>query len=166
MKKILLCLAVLLALAIGGFALFNGYFYPALGMQGLTKQQHQEAIERAAKGFCASAGLTYQGFAPEPGMVKYRAVESGSEAYTWGAARCLTQDGRQRLVWIYLDWSSKRGLWLRNTSLVLADDDDEILYSPTFPGQLVRAATALSKIMRENARHVREARSAQDDRRS
>ena len=160
MKKALLALAVLLALALGGFALFNGYFYPPLGLDGLGKEQYQEAWERAAKGFCASAGLSYQGFAPEPGMLKYRTVDSGSEAYAWGTARCLTPDGRRRLAWIYLEWSSKRGLWLRNNSLVLADDDDEILYTPTFPGQLVRAGTALAKIMRENARHIREARQA------
>jgi len=158
MKKALLALAVLAALAIGSFAVFNGYFYPAMGMDGLAKEQYQEAWERAAKGFCASSGLTYQGFAPEPGMLKYRTVEAGSEAYVWGAARCLTRDGRQRLAWIYLEWSSKRKLWLRNYSLVLADDDDEILYTPVFPRQLIRATTALSKIMRENARHVREAR--------
>lgn len=158
MKKALLALAILVTLCIGAFAIFNGYFYPALGMKGLAKEQYQEAWVHAAKGFCATTGLVYQGYAPAPGMLKYRPVGSGSEAYVWGTAKCLTPDGRQRLVWVYLEWSSKRSLWLRNSSLILADDDDEILYTPTFPGQLVRAATALSKIMQENARHVREAR--------
>lgn len=160
MKRVLIVLAALVALSVGSFAVFNGYFYPALGMEGLAKEQYRQAWEGAAKGFCASADLVYQGFSPEPGMLKYRAVESGSEAYVWGTARCLTPDGRSRLVWIYLEWSSKRKLWLRNNSLILADDDDEILYTPVFPGQLTRATTALSKMMRENARHVREARLA------
>lgn len=152
MRKLLLALAAALALAIGSFAFFNGYVYPPHGLERLSKQDYEQAWEIAAKGFCSSSGLAYV----RPDFVKYRAVEAGDEAYAWGVARCETPEGRERLAWIYLEWSTKRRLWTRNYSLVLADDDDEVYYTPTFPGQYGRAATALSKIFKENARHVRE----------
>lgn len=152
MKRLLAGIAVVLALAVGGFAFFNGYVYPPHGLESFSRDQYAEAWEKAAKGFCASSELTFE----RPDFVKYRAVEHGREAYAWGVARCRTRDGRERLAWIYLEWSTKRDLWTRNYSLVLADDDDEVYYTPAFPGQWGRASTALSKIMKENARHVRE----------
>ena len=152
MKKLILAFLAVLALAIGSFAFFNAWVYPPLGLEDLGKDQYRTAWERAAKGFCASSGLEFQGDT----FIKYRPVESGDEAYCWGAALCRTADGRERLAWIYLEWSTKRKLWTRSYTLVLADDDDEAYFTPAFPKQLGRAATALSKIMGENARHVRE----------
>lgn len=156
MKRVLTALAVGLALAVAAFAVFNGYFYPAMGMRGFAKEQYPQAWEHVARGFCSSSSLEYERTA----MLKYHEVRSGSEAYCWGVASCRTPQGGERRAWIYLEWSSRRGLWLRNNLLVLADDDDEIYYSPTFPGQFVRAWTAIRKLMRENARHVREALAA------
>jgi len=152
MKKLLLCIAAVLALAIGSFAFFNGYIYPPHGLKQFAKQDYDKAWEKAARGFCSSSGLTYV----RPDFIKYRPVEAGDEAYAWGVARCTTPQGGERLAWIYLEWSTKRHLWTRNYSLVLADDDDEVYYTPTFPAQYGRASTALSKIFKENARHVRE----------
>ena len=156
MKRVLAVLALLLALAGGGFAFFNGFVYPPHGLESFSKDQYEAAWEKAAKGFCATSELTYV----RPDFVKYRKVENGKEAYAWGVALCHTRDGRERLAWIYLEWSTKRDLWTRNYSIVLADDDDEVYYSPTFPGQWGRASIALSKVMKENARHVREYLSA------
>lgn len=152
MKKPLLTLLAALALAIGGFAFFNGFVYPPSGLAEYPMDQYAKAWETAAKGFCVSSGLSYQ----RPDFVKFRKPDTGSEAYAWGVARCLTIDGRERLAWIYLEWSAKRHLWTRSYTLVLADDDDEIYYTPSFPGQFARAWIALAKIMKENARHVRE----------
>ena len=152
MKKILLALAALLALAIGSFAFFNAWVYPPMGLETLPKEDYRTAWERAARGFCASSGLSFE----RENFVKYRTVETGDEAYCWGTALCRTADGRERLAWIYLEWSAKRRLWTRSYTLVLADDDDEVYFTPSFPKQLGRAGTALSKIMGENARHVRE----------
>lgn len=152
MKKLLLALVGLLGLAVGSFAFFNGYVYPPFGLESYSREQFGPAWEKAARGFCLSSDLVYEG----ADFVKYRPVSAGSEAYAWGVARCRTPDGRQRLAWIYIEWSTKRHLWTRNYSLILADDDDEVYYTPTFPGQYRRASTALSKIFKENARHVRE----------
>lgn len=152
MKGLLIAVLAALGLAIGSFAFFNGYIYPPAGLEHLSKDQYAQAWEIAAKGFCASSDLSYV----RPDFLKHRVVEAGDEAYSWGVVRCLNREGRERLVWIYMEWSTKRHLWTRNHSLVLADDDDEVYYTPTFPGQYRRAATALSKIMKENARHVRE----------
>ncbi|GAB6037065.1 hypothetical protein JCM15519_16240 [Fundidesulfovibrio butyratiphilus] len=148
-----LCLAVVGALT---FAAFNAWFYPPHGIENLRKDQDFTAWERAAKDFCSSSGLTYQGV----DLYKFRKVDTGPEAYAWGTAKCLTPDGHERLAWIYLYWSTKRHLWMRNTLTVLADDDDEVYYSPTAPRQFDRARIALSKIMAENARRVREYRQA------
>lgn len=152
MKRALLSLLAVLVLAIGGFAVFNGYFYPPMGLHGLTPDQYEKAWDIAAKGFCSSSDLTFE----KADFIKFRKPETGAEAYVWGVARCLTKDGRERLAWIYLEWSYKRRLWTRSYTLVLADFDDEVYYTPAFPGQVRRATTALSKIMQENARHVRE----------
>lgn len=152
MKKLLLALLAVLVLAIGGFAFFNAWLYPPMGLETLSKEDYRAAWERAAKGFCASSGLSFV----SESFIKYRPVDSGDEAYAWGTALCRTADGRDRLAWIYLEWSTKRKLWTRSYTLVLADDDDEVYFTPMFPKQLGRASTALSKIMGENARHVRE----------
>lgn len=152
MKKPFIALAAVLALAIGGFAFFNAWVYPPHGLEDLRKEDYRTAWERAAKGFCASSGLAYLGDT----FIKHRTVQTGDEAYAWGTALCRTADGRDRLAWIYLEWSTKRKLWMRSYTLVLADDDDEVYFTPSFPKQLGRAGTALSKIMAENARHVRE----------
>lgn len=158
MKKLLVALLAVIALAIGSFAFFNGYVYPPFGLEKFSKEDYEKAWEAAAKGFCASSDLTYE----RPGFVKYRAVTRGNEAYAWGVALCRTRQGDERLAWIYLEWSTKRDLWTRSYTTVLADDDDEVYYTPTFPGQLRRASTALSKIMKENARHAREYLSARN----
>lgn len=152
-----IALASALGLVVVGalsFATFNAWFYPPHGIADLGKEQNFAAWEQAAKDFCASSGLTYQG----ADLYKFRTVGTGPEAYAWGTAKCLTSDGRDRLAWIYLDWSTKRRKWMRNTLTVLADDDDEVYYSPTYPKQFGRAWTALSKIMSENARRAREYR--------
>jgi len=157
-KKILCPALAVLALAVGGFAFFNGFIYPPSSLREFPQDQFAKAWETAAKGFCASSNLTYA----RPDFIKFRKPDAGSEAYVWGVARCHTMDGRERLAWIYLEWSTKRLVWTRSYTLVLADDDDEVYYTPAFPGQFRRAWTALSKIMKENARHVREYLNAQN----
>jgi hypothetical protein len=152
MKKLVAALLVLLALAIGSFAFWNGFVYPPFRLHGLSVDQYQAAWETAARGFCTSSDLTFE----RPDFVKFRKPDTGDEAYVWGVARCLTQDGRERLAWIYLEWSYKRKVWTRSYTLVLADDDDEVYYTPSWPGQYDRARIALGKLMAENARHVRE----------
>ena len=157
-KTILFSALALLVLAIGGFAFFNGFIYPPSGLHGFSQEHYAKAWEATSKGFCASSDLTYS----RPDFIKFRKPDDGSEAYVWGVARCHTRDGRERLAWIYLEWSTKRLVWTRSYTLVLADDDDEVYYTPAFPGQFRRAWTALSKIMQENARHVREYLNAQN----
>lgn len=152
MKKLLLAILTVSALAVGAFAFWNGYVYPPYGLHEYSKDQFAPAWETAAKGFCASSGLAFV----RQDFITFRKPDSGDEAYVWGVARALTPDGRERLAWIYLEWSTKRRLWTRSYTLVLADDDDEVYYTPTYPGQFQRALIALSKIMKENARHVRE----------
>ncbi len=143
--------ALLLLLVIGGFVFFNAWIYPPLGIESCSRQDYAQAWDRVARGFCDSSGLRYEGV----DFLKFREV-AGGPAYAWGTARCATPQGGQRLAWIYLEWSTKRKMWMRGYTLVLADDDDEVYYTPTFPKQAGRAATALSKLYRENARHVRE----------
>jgi hypothetical protein len=151
-RAVLLSLAACLATLILAFVVFNAYFYPAHELRTYTQDQYIPAWNTAAKGFCRSAGLAYLG----ADTMKFRKVSTGPEAFVWGVARARTAQGQERLVWVYLEWSTKRHIWLRNNSLVLADDDDEIYYSRQFPGQFRRAATALAKAFKENARHVRE----------
>jgi len=151
-RKPLLALAGLTALLLVSFALFNAFVYPPHGLKHLPKDQYAQAWDIAARGFCASSGLAFE----RADFVKHRAVSAGAEAYVWGVARCRTPEGRARLAWIYLEWSTKRDLWTRSYTTVLADGDDEIYYTPSYPGQWGRASTALSKIMKENVRHVRE----------
>jgi len=152
MKKLALSLLVLIGLATCSFAFWNGYSYPPLGLHGLSQDQYQTAWEIAARGFCQSSDLGYV----RPDFIKFRKPDPGSEAYAWGVARCTTEEGRERLAWIYLEWSAKRSVWTRSYTLVLADGDDEVFYTPSYPGQYDRARIALAKLMKENARHVRE----------
>jgi hypothetical protein len=157
MKKILAACSIALALAVCSFAFWNGYVYPPHGLHEYSKDQYTQAWEIAARDFCASSGLTFV----HPDFITFRKPETSDEAYVWGVARSLTRDGRDRLAWIYLEWSTKRHIWTRSYSLVLADGDDEVFYTPTYPGQFQRALIALRKIMKENARHVREYLSSQ-----
>ena len=154
MKKYVVALLAAVLVCLGSFALFMAYIYPPAGLKQYSKEQFQPAWEAAAKGFCASSGLEFLG----TDFIKHRAVSSNDEAYAWGVARVSTPGNRVRLAWIYIEWSVKRKLWQRNVSIVLADDDDEVYFTPTFPSQARRAATALGKAMRENLRSIREYR--------
>lgn len=146
-------LAVLL-LALGGLVWFGAWYYPAMGLAGIPKDGYRQAMERAARGMAAAEGLVYEDF----DFLKFRQVERGGEAYAWGAARCRAGDGSTSFYWVYLEWSKKRGQWLRNYSLELAAPDDEIYFTRFAPGQLGRARLALGKLFGQLAAHVREAR--------
>lgn len=149
--------AVLLGLA--GLVWFGAWHYPAMGLAGIPRQDYRQAMEIAARGMTASEGLAYEDF----DFLKYREVARGGEAYAWGAARCRARDGSTTFFWVYLEWSRKRGQWLRNYSLELAAPDDEIYFTRQFPGQLARARLALGKLLGQLAAHVREARGLAPD---
>ncbi len=146
-------------LAAGALIWFGAWHYPAMGLAGIPKDGYRQAMDIAARGMTASDGLTFTDW----DFMKFRQVERGGEAYAWGAARCKAPDGSTSFYWVYLEWSKKRGQWLRNYSLELAAPDDEIYFTRTFPGQLGRARLALGKILGQLASRVREARAFPSD---
>lgn len=152
MKKILLSLFAALVIFLAAFALWNYSVYAPLGLRGYSKNDYQPAWETAAKGFCASSGLRYE----RPEFVTFRPFETFNGAYVWGVARAKTEDNRERLVWICLEWFSDHKVWRRSDVSMMADDNDEIYFTTTFPRQSVRAFYALSDIVQENIRRVRE----------
>ncbi len=147
---------VLLLVGIGGLIWFGAWHYPALGLAGIPKDGYRQAMETAARGMTRSEGLAFEDF----DFLKYRQVERGGEAYAWGVARCRAADGSTAFYWVYLEWSKKRGQWLRNYSLELAAPDDEIYFTREHPGQATRARLALGKLLSQLAAHIREARAA------
>lgn len=151
-----LTVAAVAAAGIGGFlVVVNGYRYPAHGLAGVPKDRPQEALARATDLYARSSGLTLS----PPADPVVRVTPHGGDTYAYGVAKGARADGSPAHVWLYLEWSRPRNQWLKNNSLVLADDDDELYYSTTWPGQGRRAAVALRKIYREQiARHLRELR--------
>lgn len=137
-------------LGVGFMIWFGAWRYPGYGLSGISKADYARAMTVAARGMAISEGLTFEDF----DFMKFREVERGSEAYAWGAARCRAVGGGTEYLWVYLDWSEKRGQWLRNYSLVLADPEDEIYYTRLRPGQRDRAAMALKRIWRMNRLHL------------
>ncbi len=144
----------LLVLAVAALLWFGVWYYPALGLAGIPKDDPGRAMDLAVRGMTAADGLAFEDW----DFRKFRAVARGGEAYAWGAARCRAADGSTAFYWVYLEWSKKRGQWLRNYSLELAAPDDELYFTRTFPGQLGRAGLALGKLLGQLASHVREAR--------
>jgi hypothetical protein len=149
-------LAAVLVVGLGLLVWFGAWYYPALGLSGIPKDGYRQAMEIAARGMTASDGLAFEDF----DFLKYREVERGGEAYAWGAARCRAGDGSTAFYWVYLEWSKKRGQWLRNYSLELAAPDDEIYFTRFHPGQLGRARLAAGKLLGQLASRVREALAA------
>ena len=154
MKKILLSFFAVLVLALAGFAAWNAYVYAPLGLRGYAKNDYQAAWEIAAKGFCASSKFIYEG----PRSVTFRPFATFDGAYVWGVARARTADNRERLVWVCLEWFSDRRLWIRSDLMEMAGDGNEIYFTATFPRQSARAFLALSDIVQENIRRVKEYR--------
>ena len=148
-------LAVLLA-GVAGLVWFGAWHYPALGLAGIPKDGYRRAMDIAARGMTATDGLVFEDF----DFLKYRDVARGGEAYAWGAARCKAADGSTTFYWVYLEWSKKRGQWLRNYSLELAAPDDEIYFTRQNPGQFGRARLAAGKLLGQLASRVREALAA------
>jgi hypothetical protein len=148
-------LAVVLAV-VGGLVWFGAWYYPALGLAGIPKDGSRQALDIAARGMTAADGLVFEDF----DFCKYRDVARGGEAYAWGAARCRAADGSTTFYWVYLEWSKKRGQWLRNYSLELAAPDDEIYFTRQNPGQFGRARLAAGKLLGQLASRVREALAA------
>ncbi|MDQ7833376.1 MAG: hypothetical protein RDU30_16730 [Desulfovibrionaceae bacterium] len=147
-------LACLAALTAGLLIWFGAWYFPAWKLEGFSKAQHREAAVFAAKGLAHAEGLVFEDF----DFLKYRQVERGGEAYVWGAARCRAADGGTEFAWIYLEWSAKRGQWLRNYSLILAAPDDEYYYTRTHPSQWGRARMAIDRLLHQLSRNVREVR--------
>ncbi len=152
--------AAVIVLAAGILVWFGAWHYPALGLAGIPKEGYRQAMDRAARGMTAAVGLAFEDF----DSLKYREVARGGEAYAWGAARCRAADGSTAFFWVYLEWSRKRGQWLRNYSLELAAPDDELYFTRTHPGQIGRAGLALGRLFGQLAAHVREARDFAPDR--
>ncbi len=146
--------AVLVPLLAGaGFMIwFGAWRYPAFELAGLPKTGYAEAMDIAGRGMAQSEGLAFEGF----DFMKYRQVERGSEAFVWGAAKCRDASGGQHVLWVYLEWSGKRGQWLRNYSLVMADPEDEIFYTRDNPGQWDRIVMAVKRIWKMNRLHLAE----------
>ncbi|MFU2209799.1 hypothetical protein [Solidesulfovibrio sp. C21] len=154
LRRLLYALLAVIVLGVGTLVWFGAWYYPALGLTGVPKDGYRRAMDIAVRGMTASEGLAFQDW----DFRKFRQVERGGEAYAWGAARCRARDGSTSFYWVYLEWSKKRGQWLRNFSEELATPDDEIYFTRTSPGQFGRARLALSKILGQLAAHVREAR--------
>ncbi len=153
-RRLLACIGwTLLAAVLAGVGFmiwFGAWRYPGYGLSGIPKPEYARAMTVAAQGMAVSEGLAFEDF----DFMKFREVERGSEAYAWGAARCRAKDGGTEFLWVYLDWSEKRGQWLRNYSLVLADPEDEIYYTRLRPGQRDRAVMAVKRIWRMNRLHL------------
>lgn len=149
-------LSAAVLLAVAGLVWFGAWHYPAMGLAGIPKAGYRQAMDLAARGMTASDGLAFEDF----DFLKYREVERGGEAYAWGAARCKAADGSTAFYWVYLEWSKKRGQWLRNYSLELAAPDDEIYFTRFAPGQFGRARLAAGKLLGQLASRIREARNA------
>lgn len=154
LRTLAVAMAVIVLLGVGSLVWFGAWYYPALGLAGIPKDDSRRAMDVAVRGMTAAEGLTFLDW----DFLKFRQVERGGEAYAWGAARCRARDGSTAFYWVYLEWSKKRGQWLRNFSQELATPDDEIYFTRTVPGQFVRARLALGKILGQLAAHVREAR--------
>ncbi len=144
-------LAVVLV-AVAGLIWFGAWHYPAMGLAGIPKDGYRQAMDIAARGMTKSDGLVFEDF----DFLKYREVQRGGEAYAWGAARCKAADGSTTFYWVYLEWSKKRGQWLRNYSLELAAPDDEIYFTRFVPGQFGRARLAAGKLIGQLASRIRE----------
>jgi hypothetical protein len=142
------------ALAAGLLLWFGAWYFPAWRLEGFSKTQYREAATFAARGLAHAEDLTFEDF----DFLKYRQVEHGGEAYVWGSARCRAVDGGTEFVWIYLEWSTKRGQWLRNYSLVLAAPDDEYFYTRGHPDQWGRARMAIERLAHQLSRNIREVR--------
>lgn len=146
--------AAVAVMAVGLLIWFGAWYFPAWRLEGYARDQYREAATFAARGLAHAEGLTFEDF----DFLKYRQVEHGGEAYVWGSARCRAADGGTEFAWIYLEWSTKRGQWLRNYSLVLAAPDDEYFYTRGHPGQWGRAKMAIEKLLHQLSRNVREVR--------
>jgi len=153
LKLLGLGLAAVVLAGAAGLVWFGAWSYPAMGLAGIPKDGYRQAMDVAARGMTASDGLVFKDF----DFLKYREVERGGEAYAWGAARCQAADGSTTFYWVYLEWSKKRGQWLRNYSLELAAPDDEIYFTRFAPGQFGRARLAVGKLLGQLASRVREA---------
>lgn len=151
-----LCAVAVVLAGIGALIWFGAWYYPALGLAGIPKDGYRQAMTLAARGMTATDGLVFEDF----DFLKYREVARGGEAYAWGAARCKAADGSTTFYWVYLEWSKKRGQWLRNYSLELAAPDDEIYFTRQNPGQFGRARLAGGKLLGQLASRVREALAA------
>lgn len=153
-RRGLLALLPLIALGIWAVVWFFGSYYPTMGLAGISKSDYRLAMETVGKSRAAAEGLRF--VAVE--ALKLRETGNDGDARVWGVARCLAKDGSTSFFWATLAWDKGKGQWRRGSIQELATPEDEIYFSREFPGQLLRARLALSKIGGQLAARVREAR--------
>ena len=138
---------------LAALAWFGSWYYPALGLAGIARADYRQAMEVTAQSVTRAKGFTLERF----DFMKYRPFGTGDDAYAWGEVRCRAAAGSTAIYWISLEWSTKRGQWLRGEVEELATPDDEIYFSRHFPEQITRARLALHKILGRLLTHIREA---------
>jgi len=140
----------------GAGILFNVLFYPIHGLAGFGREQHEEALHRAAAGFADSESLTLvsllgTGFLAE-------STGSGKRALAWGTVMLLTSRGEEVFGWVALKWSPFWNRWERRECAWLADPADRLLFAESLLGlgNFNRTRHAIANLYREEMRRLRE----------
>lgn len=159
MRRSLLAAAVLtvaiLAFVGAPYVLFNEWYYPRRGLEGLGRDQTEAVFRRVGDGFAGSEGLR-AGDLLDHGVESY---ERGRKAYAWGVMEVFDASGKRGLIWMSLSWWDRRGQWMRlGLTTVIGDPRDSMLYPRSLVdmGNGERLMLYFRSVAREVRRRFRE----------
>lgn len=138
------------------FYWFNWYYYPSFNLCGLGKADHEKALDVVARGYAKSVGHRLLSL----DSVNTRETSFDNSSYAWASAAMSPLDShenhhmRQRHVWIFLAKKGHDSPWIRRELSLLANPEEDPLYSGSRFFGLDMIALRIKLRIQEQARRV------------
>ncbi len=157
LKGVLLVVALLL----GGIALFNGAIYPSHGLNDGGDTDHNKTILKAAALYAVSMNMSLDRLVES----NIRSLGEGKGDFAWGIVTLRDRQGTQYRLWVSLQrfagqWSrASANVYPDNKSLgLIIDPWDQMFFLKNTQPNMAKTRMEVRQLMREQTRRFREYR--------
>lgn len=113
------------------FYWFNWHYYPAFNLYGVGKSDYEKALVVVAKGYAKSVKQRFL----KLDSMRYKETSFDDSSYAWASVAMSSPDTHGKSlpshqhVWIFLAKKGRDSPWLRRDLSLLANPEEDALYS-------------------------------------